>query len=304
MIELEHPYAGWRRCVRMANEKIELIATREVGPRIISFGFRGQGNELHENVPDLGKTGGKEWRPYGGHRLWHGPEAVPRTYAPDNEPVQVTVREDTVILSQNKEASTGIEKTMEVTLDPLKPSASIVHRVTNRGLWPVTLSLWPLTVLAPGGTVIVPLGKYVPFPDQLVPARPLVLWSYTDLSDRRFQLGARYLRLRQDREAKLPQKFGACVDDGWAAYHRGEHLFVKTFARPDRTKTYPDFGSNVEVFTNAEMIELETLSPLVELQPNGSAEHLETWTLIDRVSKALGDDELEAHVQALGVSTF
>ena len=28
-----------------------------------------------------------EWKPWGGHRLWAAPEAMPRTYSPDNSPI-------------------------------------------------------------------------------------------------------------------------------------------------------------------------------------------------------------------------
>lgn len=42
---------------------------------------------------------------------------------------------------------------------------------------------------------------------------------------------------------------------------------------------YPDGGCSAEIFTNAEMLELETLSPLTELPPEGVLEHTEWWSL-------------------------
>lgn len=307
-VKFDHPYAGWQRCVRLSNKVIELIATADVGPRIIRFGFLGQENELHEHAPDRGKTGGDAWRPYGGHRLWHAPEAVPRTYAPDNAPIRAFEHEGAIVLEQPIEASTGIQKTIELRMFEDKAEVSILHRITNRGLWKIDLSAWPLTVLAPGGTAILPLGKYVPFPEQLTPARPLVLWSYTHPNDPRFTFDARFIRLRQDRRAKIPQKIGALIEEGWAAYHRGEHLFVKYFDRPDHSKRYPDYGVNVEVFTDAEMLELETLSPLTELEPGGMIEHQERWALFDRVAAPNQEKDLEreivARVQPFAASTF
>jgi hypothetical protein len=62
-------YAGWERCVRLSNGIVELVATMDVGPRIIRFGFIGGDNEFKEYPEMLGKTGGDEWRIYGGHRL-------------------------------------------------------------------------------------------------------------------------------------------------------------------------------------------------------------------------------------------
>jgi hypothetical protein len=294
-VKLDHVHSGWR-CARLANEKVEMVATIDVGPRIIRFAFLGQANELFENPADRGQRGGREWRPYGGHRLWHAPEAMPRTYAPDNDPVDASISRGAVILWQAVEPSTGIEKTMELRLHEERAEAEILHRLTNRGAWPIDLAVWPLTVLAPGGTAVLPLGRYIPFPEQLTPARPLVLWSYTNPNDARFSWDARFVRLRQDRAARAPVKIGLLVDEGWIAYHRTDHLFLKRFERPDRSKRYPDFGANVEVFTNSEMIELETLSPMVTLAPGSAIEHVERWALFDRVPRLADEDDVEREV--------
>ena len=80
-------YKGWSNCVRLSNDLVDLIATTDVGPRIIRFGFVGGENEFKEYEDMMGQTGGDEWRTYGGHRLWHAPEVQPRTYFPDNAPI-------------------------------------------------------------------------------------------------------------------------------------------------------------------------------------------------------------------------
>ena len=81
-------YGGWPNCVKLSNDQIELIATTDVGPRIIRFGYVGGQNLFTECKDQLGKTGGDKWRSYGGHRLWHGPEDPQRTYYPDNSPIE------------------------------------------------------------------------------------------------------------------------------------------------------------------------------------------------------------------------
>jgi hypothetical protein len=48
--------------------------------------------------------------------------------------------------------------------------------------------------------------------------------------------------------------------------------------------TYPDFGSSVEVFTNAQMLELETLGPLTQLPPGESLSYVERWFLYRQAS--------------------
>ena len=62
-------YAGWPNCIKLSNGQIELIVTTDVGPRIMRFGFVGGQNLLNEYKDQVGKTGGDEWRIYGGHRL-------------------------------------------------------------------------------------------------------------------------------------------------------------------------------------------------------------------------------------------
>ncbi len=52
--------------------------------------------------------------------------------------------------------------------------------------------------MAPGGRAIYPQEPYISHTEYLLPARPMVLWHYTDLSDPRFQLGDRFLRLSTD----------------------------------------------------------------------------------------------------------
>ena len=48
-------YGGWPNCYRLSNGTVELIATADVGPRIIRFGFTG-GQNLFAEFPDqLGK---------------------------------------------------------------------------------------------------------------------------------------------------------------------------------------------------------------------------------------------------------
>src|SRR5437899_4233208 len=93
-------YKGWRNCYRVSNGEVELIVTTDVGPRVIRFGFVGGQNLFKEFKAQLGKTGGEQWRSYGGHRLWHAPEAPTRTYFPDNVPVKYTWDGKTLKLTQ------------------------------------------------------------------------------------------------------------------------------------------------------------------------------------------------------------
>jgi hypothetical protein len=288
-------YKGWKDCCRLANDRVELVVTTEVGPRIIRFGFIGRDNEFREFEATLGKTGGGEWRIYGGHRLWHAPEAEPRTYAPDNDPVEVEKHKHFTRFIQPVEASTGIQKELDVDLSETDAHVEIIHRLRNTNLWTVELAPWALSVMAPGGRAILPLPPRGPHPKHLLPTNTLTLWAYTDMSDPRWKWGERYILLRQDPRAAVPQKIGAMITDGWAAYARAGHLFLKKF-NVATSAVYPDHGCSVEIFTNADMLELETLGPLIRLQPGGVVEHVEHWFLFDNVATPATDAEVDAQV--------
>jgi hypothetical protein len=270
-------FGGWPNCLRLANDQIELVATTDVGPRIIRLAFIGGRNLFKTFDATLGLSGGSEWRIYGGHRLWHAPEVYPRTYAPDNGPVGHEWDGETLTL-RALERENGLEKEMMVTLDRSAPRVMVRHRITNRGPWTVELAPWSISVMAPGGRAILPHAEYRPHPDSLNPAGPLVLWHYTDMSDSRWNWGRRYIQLRQDPAATSAQKVGFLNTQGWAAYVLEGDAFVTRFPYIPGA-TYPDYGCNSQVFTNPEMLEMETLGPLSRIEPGGFVDLDEIWQL-------------------------
>ncbi len=292
-------YGGWDECYRLSNGIVEIVATAQVGPRLIRFGFVDGANEFAEFADQLGKVGGDEWRIYGGHRLWHAPEHPERTYYPDNEPVQVRVVDEwTLELTQLTEKTTGIQKRLRVRLSPDAASVTVTHILINRNLWAIELAAWAISVMAPGGVAILPQPPFIPHPEKLLPARPLVQWHYTDMTDPRWKFGRKFILLRQDPTRPQPQKLGLANSAGWCAYANGDRLFVKTF-RHIADAPYPDFGCSTEVFTNADMLELETLSPLTKLQPDEALEHEERWHLFRGVTVSEDEEPLAQTLAAI-----
>jgi hypothetical protein len=284
----KYQYKGWKNCIRLETGDIELIATTDIGPRIIKYGFTGDKNLFFVDENDVGRTGGEEWRLYGGTRLWHAPENIPRTYYPDNEPVKFDISDNELILEQKTEKTTGLQKQMIIkSFDKDSNSLEIVYRIYNRNLWPVKFSVWALSVMEKNGKIIVPHEPFQSHSENLLPARPIVLWAYTDMADPRWIWGSRYIQLKQDPSASTPQKIGIFNRVGWAAYYLKDNLFIKKFACLDN-RQYPDFQSNMEVYTDKNIIEFETLGNMALIEPGGFGEHKETWQLF---KAQLGESE-------------
>jgi hypothetical protein len=289
-------YQGWPRNLKLSNGVAELILTLDVGPRVIRYGFLGGVNVFKEFPDQLGKTGEPDWQMRGGHRLWHAPEDLQRTYDLDNAPVAwKPLKGGGVRVSQAVEPLTGIQKELDVTLATTGTRVKVVHRLRNTNLWDVELSPWALTVMAPGGAVIIPLPPKTPHPQGLAPNQQMIIWPFTDLSDKRWTWGAQYIVLKQDRK-KGPTKIGLAHKLGWVGYLNGGTLFVKTFPY-NEGQPYPDNGCNFETFTNQDFLEVESLGPVARLTPGQSVEHVEHWWLADEVKTDLSERGIEENVK-------
>ncbi len=285
-------YGGWDNCYRLTNNQIELIITADVGPRIIYFGFIGGQNMFKQYPEQMGITSAKEWLNFGGHRLWHAPESQPRTYYPDMEPVFVQETNNGLVVTQNPEPTTGIQKQIQIALSPDKPEVTLTHNLINHNLWAIEAAPWSISVMAPGGVAILPLPPRGPHPEFILPTSTISLWSYTNLSDPRFNFFEKYILISQDPLTSRPQKIGIYASDGWAAYANYNCCFIKQV--PIQFEgIYPDMGANFEVFTDSEMLELEALSPIESIPPKGKIDHLENWTLISNVTRPKTESDIE-----------
>ena len=272
------PYRGWPNCYRISNGEVELIVTTDVGPRIIRYAFVGGQNLFKEYDAQMGQNGEKEWMARGGHRLWMAPEDAVGSYALDNSPIQAERKGDTLVLTGMVEKETNLQKQMVVKLAPAGSEVEVLHRITNKGTKPKRLAAWALTMMAQGGVAITGFPPRGTHPKDLPPTNPLVMWAYTDFSDKRWQFTQKYLVLRQDPHAAVPQKAGLFNKNTFGAYLLGSDLFVKTAIALDPA-AQPDFGCSYETFTSADFLEMETLGPIKILQSNAALEHVEHWSL-------------------------
>jgi hypothetical protein len=201
---------------------------------------------------------------------------MPRTYCPDNSPVGYSWNGTTLKLMQNIEETTGIIKEMEITLDSEKNHVNIVHRLINKNLWTIELSLWAITAHSAGTIAILPQEPYIDPAENLLPARPIVLWNYTLMKDPRWIWGDKYIRLKHDASIASEQKIGILNKQGWAAALLSDNLMIKRFEY-NPYAIYPDYGSNNEVYVNGNLLEIESLGPIARILPDKSAEHREDW---------------------------
>jgi hypothetical protein len=286
------PAMGWKQVLVLANNEVELLITLDVGPRIISYRHQGGLNVFKTFDDQLGTSGEADWQIRGGHRLWMAPETT-LSYFPDNQPVSFTLMDENhVCLRTPAEAESGIEKEIEIILDKKTSSVTLNHSISATKDMSSGIAPWGLTVLKAGGKAIIPMPPRNLHPNDLpaternagrdldlnlLPNRKMSLWAYTNLTDPRFNWCADRLEISQD--ANMPStKLGFLHQLQSAHYEVDGYRFSKTIDyRQDAT--YPDGNCNLEIFTDGEMLELESLGPLVTLNKGDRIVHTENWSL-------------------------
>jgi hypothetical protein len=281
----------------LENRFLRIDYLAQAGPRLVRLFFGGSQENLFAELPKFViDTAYGDFYFRGGHRLWHSPEAMPRTYIPDNEGLVVEDLADGVRLLQPAEAGTGIQKRLEVHLHADRAALTVQHKLTNQGLWPVELSVWAITQFILGGVVILPQQQGPLDTAGLLANRKLVVWPYTRWSDARLHLDEPAI-LIDTRQAGSPStqpvKVGYFNPHGWIAYWYKGLLFVKR-ARVMEGAQYPDGGCNSECYANDKFVELESLSPLRRLEPGEALEHTEEWELFSSLEEAGIPEEIRS----------
>lgn len=293
-------YEGFGRCLEITNGKVDLLVTLDLGPRIIRYGFCGKENMMFEDKnreislksKELEETFGEgsQWFIYGGHRLWVSPEYI-TTYYPDNE--KVTYKETKrggILFTPPTQRINKLLCEFEVILDENTADVSIIHRVTNISGVEKEFSLWCLTVLDKGGVEIFEWNTYT---DGFLSNRNLIIWPYTNMADKRAYFGKEYVIIKQDEKAEIPFKIGTDNRKGWAAYINKGAAFIKRFEH-NPNAAYPDNGCSFETYTNAVMMECETIGELKKVKNGEMSTYTEKWALIDGIKAEEIKDEQSA----------
>lgn len=282
-------FKNYGKCIKLSNGIIEAIATLDLGPRIVSFGFIGGTNILNTekdkfepiNNADFDKHfyPGATWNNYGGHRLWASPEKTPDTYYPDCNPVKYEITDNGVILTPPPQTENGLAMKVELKMSDTEPSMDVLHSMTNTAEKEQDLALWALSVSAQGGTLIIPTNTN---DTGLLPNRTMAIWPYTNMSDDRIFFGEKYVTVRQDPDAKTPMKLGFDLNKGTVYYVLEDTVFKNKYYPNHPNGRYPDGGVSMETYNCGLFIEIETLSEQKVMQPNSTETHLETWSLMKK----------------------
>jgi hypothetical protein len=283
---------------RLTNGLISLDVLTGAGPRIVRLAAFGKEN-LFADIPASVSTPYGEYHYRGGHRLWHAPEALPRTYIPDDGGVSIELLTNGVRMTGPVETGTGITKIIEIHLLAGRPVVIVQHSLRNDGPWPVELAPWAVTMFRLGGVVILPQPVGAPSQNSFINNRILALWPYSKINDPRLLLRDDFILIHAFPHPS-PFKIGYFNPNGWMAYWLDGVLYRKTYSVFSGA-AYPDGGCNAESYCNDQFVELESLGPLIRLGVGEAAYLSETWELYSGLDVSYLSDEICEVLQELGV---
>ena len=290
---------GWDNCFAIKSGPVEVIATADIGPRIVFFGVAGGQNLLKIFEGQAGRTGDENYLFYGGHRVWAAPEDPVLTYFPDNDFVDVLLDDEDGFLTFSRLADEShLERrlSMRVATDGnvgrsidvedseeehgLLGSFVIRNKIINRSKLPIKTASWGISSFIPGGIGFLPLDRLT-IPEKRLQAQYSVnIWPYSNLNNPSYQWKDEWLEIDQTKTIDK-QKIGGWNQHPWLAYRLGNMMVViQMLGTQKEQEHYPDLGSNSEIYFDPATLELEFLSDWQALATGESVSHDELWNLI------------------------
>lgn len=253
----------------LTHDNMEMIVVTSIGPRILSFKWEGGPNLLFND-----KSGGgyKDWKIYGGGRMWTGPENE-ACYTPDNAPCEVIVDEDRFTVFGSIEAS-GLQKSIEISPNLEGLGFRVDYVLRNTGEMLAAGNIWALTCVEPTGKVMTPWGEgSEAWATQMVRFWRDWAGHHTNIASPQWKLGQDTFGIEPTGEEG---KVGLYTESGFMAQLREDGTFIKTF-EPIPEAEYPDGFCNIAFYTCDTFVEMETMSPKYTFVPGGEYVHSETW---------------------------
>lgn len=266
-------YDNFGKCIKLENDKYELIISIEFGPRILSFKSKQIGDNILKNDIKISKKVlGDNWNLIGGHRFWHGPEKIPDSYIPDNSYVDYNIIENGIIFNSEEEKYTKLEKKLEITFTNNK--VKLKHILINRGIKIREACCWGITVLKANGYAKIKDNKDC---CGLNASKHISFWPYSNIGDSRICFLKNQIAINVNLKDNTPLKIGFNGFNNEIEYCTDKLVFIKSM--DVLSGVYPDHNSPFQIYTKGNYIELETLSPIISINKDESIEHIEYWEI-------------------------
>jgi len=266
--------------VIIENEHFQLECLANAGPRVVRLIPNWVGENIFAEVPAAAiRTALGEYHYFGGHRVLTAPKSVANSYSPDDYGVTVQEARNGLTLVGSVDSETNIWKTFTIQMSPNRPFIMLKHKIENRGTEPIRVAPCAITMMRPNSIALLPQQVGTVDKDGFLPNRNFSLWSYSHWDDPRLKLGNEFISVRSD-DTKRAFKLGYFNAHGWLGYVFEDAFFVKRFG-VRRDEEYPDHACNAEVYVTDRVIELESIGAMVNLQPQESVIHTETWEVYE-----------------------
>jgi hypothetical protein len=272
----------------LKNNRAEAFAIATPYPRIIAFRLTGGENPLHVS---------RNYEYFGIRTWFFEPTQNSQSGMPALQPATAEqTGERSLRLVAAPDDSSGLQLTMEITLDAEKPVLTVRHGLKNMRNEKRRIAAWALNVIRPDhGVGVTPWRT-----DQ---RRTFLIWPDTDPNEVGIHLGPKALAMDY---RVLPQhrwqKIGTDGNAGWIAYIWNETALKSTVTHVANAE-YPEGGGTVTMFNSTSEVfdgnprfgEIENVGPLSDLMPGKTLWMEQELQLISGIE---GDDP-ESWVEVL-----
>lgn len=269
-------FRDWSEAYICVHGAMRLTVVTEIGPRIFALQCGDGPNLLYEDTQNLRFS---DWRLYGGHRFLLGPESA-ASYAADNVPCDVTIADRELRVASATPTGT-VYKTLSIRPCEVTGGFKVSHQLRNDSPMPWDGAAWAITCVQPQGVAVVPWGA------GSRGWRNNMVRYWSRVGDAAFAVDSEQWQVGPEVFRAVPRgqvgKVGLYTDAGWLAWLRKDSTFIKRFAPVREENAYSEGGCNVELYTCAHFVELETLGPTLTVYPGQELVHQETWILSSQV---------------------
>jgi hypothetical protein len=274
-------FNGWnKKALVIDNEIIELIILPEIGGRVIHYGFKNDKymavNESTIGInynPDEDSYG--PWKNnwgYGGYKVWPAPQSEwnwpppPKLAWGDySYTINKFLPDSVLVYLESAEETTFTPGLVFSRLFKIYNNSTLVQvgqTIKNLNTNAQTWSIWDVTQ-----TIVEHNNDkdYTNF-NVYFPTSKTDIWHNNGPINNVLEINPGLSKYQYD---KTGGKLFTFLEDGWVCFtdELDEQSYVKIFEV--ESGSYPDEGANFEIYAGNNYIELEVLSPMIELAGNG-----------------------------------